>query len=129
MNRTGFLMSRKYKDFDDYLFDQPERNQIFLQELRDIILEAIPDATPVMFYNSPGFKPVGLPKGEHPIIIGGFKKHVGLYPHPNTIEEFKEDLTPFKTSEGTVQFQVDQPLPKSLILKMIRFRHEMILQA
>lgn len=61
-------------------------------------------------------------------MIAGHKKHVGFYPHPTTMEKFDSELTEFKRGKGSVQFQLDRPLPKDLIERMVRYRMELILE-
>lgn len=56
--------------------------------------------------------------------FAGFKNHIGFYPQPEGIEAFKEKLTGYKTSKGTVQFPHNKPLPTDLIREMVKFRVE-----
>lgn len=44
-----------YKTIDDYIAHQPELAQIVLQELREIIKEAAPNAIEVLNYKIPTF--------------------------------------------------------------------------
>ncbi len=54
--------------------------------------------------------------------FAGFKNHIGFYPAGSGIENFKHELSAYKTSKGTVQFPPDQPLPLDLITEMVKFR-------
>jgi uncharacterized protein YdhG (YjbR/CyaY superfamily) len=47
---------------------------------------------------------------------------VGLCPVPSGLEAFKEDLKPYKSGKGSVQFPLDQPLPTDLIRRIVEFR-------
>jgi uncharacterized protein YdhG (YjbR/CyaY superfamily) len=58
--------------------------------------------------------------------IAGYKKHVGLYPHPTTMEHFEKQLTKYRRGKGSVQFPVDSELPKELIIDMITYRKKLI---
>lgn len=51
-----------------------------------------------------------------------YKKHIGFYPTPGPIESLEEELLPYKTSKGAVQFLHTEPLPLELIEQMIRNR-------
>jgi uncharacterized protein YdhG (YjbR/CyaY superfamily) len=59
-------------------------------------------------------------------MIAGYKNHVGFYPHPSTIEAFLENLSGYKFAKGSVQFPLDKPIPKELVIKMVRYRYEQI---
>jgi uncharacterized protein YdhG (YjbR/CyaY superfamily) len=54
--------------------------------------------------------------------FGGYKTHIGFYPAPTSIELFKKDFAPYKTSKGTVQFPLDEPMPLKLIEKITQHR-------
>ena len=37
-----------------------------------------------------------------------FRKHIGLYPGPEAVEEFREQLRDYKTSKGTIHLPYDK---------------------
>ncbi|EIM78729.1 hypothetical protein A3SI_01616 [Nitritalea halalkaliphila LW7] len=55
-------------------------------------------------------------------MIAGYKNHLGLYPHPTTIEKFNKKLKEYRKGKGSVQFPINKPLPEELIIKMIEYR-------
>ncbi|MCW1966492.1 MAG: hypothetical protein KIH69_000045 [Anaerolineae bacterium] len=59
-------------------------------------------------------------------MIAGYAKHVGFYPAPQTIEHFTAELSEYKSAKGSVQFPLNKPLPKDLIIRMVRWRKEML---
>lgn len=91
--------------------------QILLVQIRDTIKEVAPDAEETISYAIPAFR---LNK-KNLVYFAAFKKHIGLYPAPTTVEEFKVDFAPYKTSKGTVQFPLDRPIPLALIKKIVRY--------
>lgn len=116
----------KPKTIDDYFNAQPEKTKKALIELKKCILNAKPNATELFNYNIPAYSLVEGGKSEQQIMIGGYKKYVGLYPHPTTMEKFNSELKGFKIGKGSVQFPLDKPLPKDLIERMIKFRMELL---
>ena len=52
------------------------------------------------------------------------KKHIGLYPGPEAVMEFSEQLAEYKTSKGTIQLPYDRPLPKQLISDIAKWCYE-----
>jgi uncharacterized protein YdhG (YjbR/CyaY superfamily) len=113
-----------YETIDDYIADQPEATRKKLQELREIILEAVPDATQVLNYKVPSFILIPDGKRDQQIMMAGYAKFVGFYPFPTTMEKFSKELKDFKQGKGSVQFPLDKPLPKDLIKKMVEFRRK-----
>jgi uncharacterized protein YdhG (YjbR/CyaY superfamily) len=54
--------------------------------------------------------------------FAAFKNHIGFYPTPSGIEAFKDELSSYTGAKGSVQFPIDQPLPLSLIRRIVEFR-------
>ena len=116
----------QYKSVAEYIDAQPEQTKKALLELKECILKVEPNATELLNYNIPAYALVKNGKREQQIMIAGYKKHVGLYPHPTTMEEFEPELTEYKRGKGSVQFPLDKPLPKDLIIRMIKYRKELL---
>jgi uncharacterized protein YdhG (YjbR/CyaY superfamily) len=51
-----------------------------------------------------------------------FKNHIGFFPTPSGIEAFKEELTDYKWSKGTIPFPFYKPVPYQLIERIVKFR-------
>lgn len=117
-----------FETIDDYILHQPKEVQKKLQELRNIIRETAPDCTEVLNYKVPSFTLVPGGKRDQQVMIAGYAKFVSLYPFPTTMEKFSKELSGYKQGKGSVQFPLDQPLPKALIKKMIRFRQAELTQ-
>lgn len=118
--------ANKFKSVNAYFNSQPEKTKQALLELKECILKVVPNTTELFNYNIPAYTLVEGGKREQQILIAGYKKHVGFYPHPTTIEKFEAELRSYKTGKGTVQFPLDKPLPKELIIKMIKYRLELL---
>jgi len=118
-----------FETIDDYIAAQPMETQSHLSELRKYIKEAAPDATEVLNYKVPSFTLVPGGKRDQQIMIAGYKKFVGFYPFPTTIEAFAKELAGYSQGKGSVQFPLNQPLPKDLIIRMVKYRREEILNS
>ena len=116
----------QYNSVTDYINAQPEQTKKALLELKECILKVEPNATEFLNYNIPAYALVKDGKREQQIMIAGYKKHVGLYPHPTTMEKFEPELTEYKRGKGSVQFPLDRPLPIELIIRMIKYRKELL---
>ncbi len=51
--------------------------------------------------------------------FAAFKNHIWFYPAPTENEEFKKELSVYKTGRGSVQFPIDKPMPLNLITKIV----------
>nr|WP_321411110.1 DUF1801 domain-containing protein [uncultured Carboxylicivirga sp.] len=116
----------RFKTVDEYFYSQPIQVREVLLELRSYIFTAEPNAIEVINYNIPAYSLVEGGKRDQQIMIAGYKKHVGLYPHPSVMDKFSNELSNYKKGKGSVQFPIDQSLPKQLIVKMVKYRVELI---
>jgi uncharacterized protein YdhG (YjbR/CyaY superfamily) len=54
--------------------------------------------------------------------FAAMKHHIGLYPTPRGVEPFAQELAPYKTSKGSIQFPFGTPLPRDLIRRIVEKR-------
>ena len=111
-----------------YIAAQPPDIQRALETMREIIKEAAPDATEIINYKIPAYTLIPDGKRDQQIMMAGCSKFIGFYPFPTTIAAFSEALKDYKQGKGSVQFPLDQPLPKDLIIRMIKFRKEELMK-
>lgn len=110
------------KEVDTYISAQPPETQRALEELRSYIWLAAPDSSELLNYNIPAFALVEGGKRDQQIMIAGYAKHVGFYPHPDVIEAFSDQLTGYEFAKGSIQFPVNKPIPKELVVEMVKHR-------
>jgi uncharacterized protein YdhG (YjbR/CyaY superfamily) len=111
-------MSDKPTSIDAYIAGFPKGTQEILELVRATIRQAAPEAEEKISYAIPTFT---LNK-EYLVYFAAFKNHIGFYPTPVGMEEFKKDLSPYKQGKGSVQFPLDQPMPLDLITKIVKYR-------
>ena len=102
---------------DDYIAGFPPDVRRRLQDIRSTIRKAAPAAEEAISYQMPTFRLHG-----NLVHFAAFKNHIGFYPAPRAIEEFKKELAVYEGSKGTVRFPLDKPLPLGLIGRMVKFR-------
>lgn len=56
------------------------------------------------------------------VYFAAFKNHISFFPIAQGVEAFKDKLTAYKTSKGTIQFPLNKLLPLNLIEEIVRFR-------
>jgi len=108
----------KARSIDEYIAEFPPETRKVLEEMRALIRATAPAATETMSYSIPTFDL----DGRHLVHFAGYKRHVGLYPTPEGIVAFSDELASYKTAKGSVQFPLDQPLPSDLVRRMVKFR-------
>jgi uncharacterized protein YdhG (YjbR/CyaY superfamily) len=107
----------KFEDIDSYIASFPEETQKILEKLRATIREAAPEAKETINYGMPTFTLKG-----NLVHFAAFKNHIGFYPTPAGIEEFKKELSVYAGAKGSVQFPIQKPLPLDLISRIVKFR-------
>jgi uncharacterized protein YdhG (YjbR/CyaY superfamily) len=110
------------KDVDAYIAAQPPATRRALEELRSCIWQAEPGVSELMNYAIPAFALVPGGKRDQQIMIAGYPKHVGFYPHPDTIDAFTDELAAYTFAKGSIQFPLHEPIPTALVIEMVRFR-------
>jgi uncharacterized protein YdhG (YjbR/CyaY superfamily) len=106
-----------YQNIDDYINKAPQEVQQKLRDLRVVIKAEVPDAQERIAYGMPTFSQNG-----NLVHFAAFKNHIGFFPAPSGIENFKDELARYKTSKGTVQFPLDEEIPMDLVREIVRFR-------
>ncbi len=110
----------KYENTDEYIANFSGNAREKLETLRKLIKELVPDAKEKISYGIPTF----TLDGKYFIYIGGYAKHVSIYPIPPIDDGFKKELNPYIAGKGTVRFALDKPLPLDLIRRLVRFAVE-----
>ena len=108
---------RAPQNIDEYIAGFPQDVQEILEKIRETIQEAAPDAEETISYQMPTFRLKG-----NLVHFAAFKKHVGFYPAPTGIEEFRQELSVYGGGKGSVRFPLDKPIPLDLISKIVEFR-------
>ena len=80
---------REFKSIDDYISAFPKNVQVILQEFRQAIHEAAPEAQEAISYQMPAFKQNGIL-----VWFAAHKSHIGFYPRVSAIAAFKGKLAP-----------------------------------
>lgn len=118
MGRLKALTLKKQTAIDKYIESFPKEVQLILQRIKSTINKSAPYAEERISYNIPTFVINGKPL----VHFAAFKKHIGFFPTPSAVLAFKDKLAGYKTSKGTVQFPLDEPIPYKLIEEIVKYR-------
>jgi uncharacterized protein YdhG (YjbR/CyaY superfamily) len=108
---------KPFTTIDEYIGTFPEDVRNILEEMRQAIRDAAPDAEETISYRIPAFRLHG------PLVyFAAFKDHVSFFPTGSGIEAFKNELAPYPGGKGTARFPLDRPVPYDLVKKIVRCR-------
>ena len=105
-------------EVDKYIIGFPVEVQEQLSIIRRLVFELTPQVTERISWGMPSYSL----NGKFLVHFAGFKKHIGFYINLEELTPFKEKLTAYKTSKGTIQFPLNKPLPVDLIREIIGFQ-------
>jgi uncharacterized protein YdhG (YjbR/CyaY superfamily) len=105
---------------DDYLAGLPEDRREVIQQLRQTIAAAAPEATETIAYQMPAFRSHG---SQFLVSYAAYKKHTSLFPASGAvIAALGAELTPYLAGKATVQFPVDEPIPLAMVTRIVAVR-------
>jgi uncharacterized protein YdhG (YjbR/CyaY superfamily) len=110
-------MSAKPATIDEYLDALPDDKRRALEKLRRSIHSMFPRAEECISYQLPAFRL----DGRVVAWFGAAKNHCSFFPG-GIDPAFKKDLKGYDVSKGTIRFQPDDPLPASLVRRLMNAR-------
>ena len=109
------IMDRKAKSIDEYLSKVEPRQRAELERIRALVKEIVPSAEEAISYGMPALKY----KNRALVYFTASKKHMSFMPSSWAIEELKDKLKGYKTTEHSIQFTLENPLPNALIKELV----------
>lgn len=107
----------KPKTVSEYIASAPKSVQTRLRAVRACMKKNAPKGMESLKWGMPSISYARIL-----VTYAWFKNHIGLYPTPSAVREFKKELVKYKTAMGSIQFPHDKPLPLPLIKKIVAFR-------
>lgn len=113
---------KKFTSVSDYIqsFEPNIIEKLF--KIREVILNAVPEAKENVSYGIIGYQYKKKPL----CYFGAFKEHIGFYGTPQSHIQYAKELTMYKQGKGSVQFPHQQKLPLTLISKMVKYKKRTI---
>ena len=104
-------------DIDGYIAQFPDDVQAVLEQVRETIRTAAPDAEEVISYQMPAFR-------QHGILVyfAAWKQHIGLYPPISGDTAIEKAVARYAGPKGNLQFPLDEPMPLALIERIVKLR-------
>jgi uncharacterized protein YdhG (YjbR/CyaY superfamily) len=103
---------------DEYIASFPPEVQRTLEEVRAAIREVVPGTEERISYGIPTF----TLDGRYVVYFSGWKRHVSVYPIPDTSGDaaLERELKPYMAGKGTLKFALDRPMPVELIQRVAK---------
>jgi uncharacterized protein YdhG (YjbR/CyaY superfamily) len=111
-------MNTRPVTIEDYIASFPPDIQETLQNIRATINRAAPGAEEAIRYGIPTFRL----DGTNLVHFAAFKDHISFFPTPSAIAFFRDALSGYRLSKGTIQIPLNTPVPYDLIERITRFR-------
>ncbi|UXM91573.1 iron chaperone [Paenarthrobacter sp. JL.01a] len=103
----------------EYLENVSATSRPVLERIVEIARELAPDAEEGTSYGMPAL----LVEGKGLVSVLETKKHLALYPFSGQIlPEMSEELGGYSWSPGTLRFSVDNPVPDSMVRRILETR-------
>ena len=105
------------KTIAEYIAGYPKNVRDILKKIRSTIRGAAPNAEESISYGIPSFRVDGAR-----IYFAAFKNHIGVYPVTPDVKAKLKELSRYKGGKGTVRFPLDEPIPYTLIRRIVKLK-------
>src|SRR5579884_3225245 len=106
-------------EIDTYLNGLPEPKRTTLQQLRETILEIVPDAEQCISYTLPAFRV----QGQVIAGFGAFSRHLSYLPHSGSVlPQLGDEIAGYSGTKSALHFPIDEPLPRPLVERLLTIR-------
>jgi uncharacterized protein YdhG (YjbR/CyaY superfamily) len=113
------MPKNKPTTIDEYFAPLPADQRAALQKLRKAVKAAAPKAEECINYGLAAFRM----NGKSIAGLGASANHLSYYPMSGSITNtLAADLKGYETSKGAVRFPVNNPLPATLVRKLVKAR-------
>jgi uncharacterized protein YdhG (YjbR/CyaY superfamily) len=102
---------------EEYLAALSPAMRTALEGLRKTVRSVVPDAEECISYGIPGFRY----KGRMLAWFAAAARHCSFFPGA-VVNDFEDELAGYDTSKGTVRFAPGEPLPATLVRKLLEAR-------
>jgi len=111
-------VTAKFGSVEEYLASFPADVRRVLEEVREAIRAAAPEATETIAYDMPTYKI----EGRSLVHFAGWSNYVSVYPLPDPAADagLEADLVAYRATRGTGRFPLDRPMPLELVARVVQ---------
>jgi uncharacterized protein YdhG (YjbR/CyaY superfamily) len=108
------------RNVDDYLATLAEDRRAGVEELRQTIRVAAPEATETIAYGMPAFRSHG---GQFLVSFAAYKAHYSLFPASGAVvDALGAEVQPYLAGKGTIHLPANRPIPVATVTKIVKIR-------
>jgi uncharacterized protein YdhG (YjbR/CyaY superfamily) len=112
-------MNSKPRAIEEYLAGVKADQRVALEKLRKTIRAVEPQVEECIRYGIPAFRL----NGRSLVFFGAWANHCAFYPGSSAaLKKFRNDLKDFRISKGTIRFSPGNPIPTTLVKKLVKAR-------
>ena len=100
----------------EYIESQPAQTQDSLNEIRNILINSVPNVNERILWSMPFYE-----KNGNSVSFAACKNHISFYAGAEAIEKFSHELSGFATNKNAVYFPYDKQLPKEAVEKIAKW--------
>jgi uncharacterized protein YdhG (YjbR/CyaY superfamily) len=105
---------------EDYLAGFPEDRRAVLEQLRQTVRAAAPEATETIAYDMPAFRTAA---GDFLVSFAAYQRHYSLFPASDAVTKaLAKEIEPYLAGKGTIRFPAGKPIPLGLVSKVVAIR-------
>lgn len=97
-NNQSHFCGEPPKTVKEYIMRQDSEKQADLFLIREILQQALPEAKERISWGMPTYW-----ENHNILHFAASKKHIGMYPGSEAVEEFKEELKKYHVDKGTIR--------------------------
>ena len=105
----------------EYIRAAPAEAQPHLRKLQAILKRAAPKATQTIKWGNPFFV-----EPRYLYAYSAHKAHLSFAPSIETMDAFRAQFKPYKSTKYFLQIRYDQPLPADLLRRMAEYRAKFV---
>lgn len=106
----------KLTTIDEYLALQSEDVRVKLQQIRETIANAVPEASEAISYRMPFFKYHGMLA-----YFAAFTNHYSIFVSPPVLKAFLPNLKEYDLSKSGIKIPNSKPVPVKLLADIIKY--------
>lgn len=107
---------------DEYLGKVDPAQRAELERIRLLVRSLVPDVEESVSYRMPTLSY----RGRALVYFTASKKHMSFYPSSWAIEELRDRLSGYSTTEHSIRFTLNSPLPDELIEDLVLIHKRVI---